>query len=161
MTAEKSMKSRKISCFSLLLASLCIANLVSNAVAQGICIPKPLTVAIACGRVVLASKKGEEPLPGAKVELREKGYEGRIIATVAADKDGCFSFSSVPPGKYVLSILYPDLMQFMVRVRVLKAPKAREARCQIVIALGANALEPCGGGTARVTSDLQSCASNQ
>jgi len=136
-----------------------MANLANKAVAQGICIPEPLKVTAVCGQVVLPSKKGEEPLQGAKIELREKDYEGRTIATVTADESGCFNFSGIQPGKYVLRASYPDLMQFMIRVQVVKAPKAKESQCHILIALGANALEPCGGGFAKVRPSLQSCVS--
>ena len=122
--------------------------------AQGICIPDPLTVAQMDGRVVYLSSQGEEPVAKAVVEVFEYGYKGRQLRKVLTDDNGYFSLRKLRAGKYLLKASKPPyLIRFAVGVNLIEKTEADRGR--IVILLGTNALQPCGGGSASVRNAIR------
>ena len=120
-----------------------------EAAAQGICIPEPLAATAMDGRVVYLSSHGEEPVAKAVVELLEYGYNGKRLRRVLTDDNGFFSLRKLHAGKYLLKASKsPYLIRFAVRVNLIEKTESDNRR--IVISLGTNALEPCGGGSSTV-----------
>ena len=119
--------------------------------AQGICVHKGLTVTSISGKVVSQLERGETPLHDITVRILEDRYKGRVIAQMVTGADGLFSFrKKLKPGKYILEVSYkPYLATYSGRMLV-EAPKANEARTEIVVTLGADFIKPCGGSYAEL-----------
>lgn len=119
--------------------------------AQGICNPDPLTISTVSGQVVESISKGEIPLPEATIQLRKPEYDGQELGRVMSDAEGRFCFTKVKPGQYVLTASYPGLKTFAFRITVVKLPKTQTSKIGLVIGLGSNFNQPCGGGFARLS----------
>lgn len=125
--------------------------------AQGICIPKPIKVTSLSGRIMFPAAKGEEPVSEAIVELREYREGGRVLKMLTTNTDGCFNFGNLKSGKYKIHVKAKGLHQMVVEVRLVKGINPRKSQRYVVIALGADALEPCGGGYSRVGETIGVC----
>ena len=154
----KKRNSKETICKLLIIGSLLVAALrASEAKAQGICIPDQLKVNAVCGQIVFKGEKSEDSVSEGTVELREGKDNGRTVAKTAVDSSGCFSINNLKPGRYILIAKSRGLHQLVVPVHLVKASSMRETPCHIVIALGADAIEPCGGGYAKIRNDAKPC----
>ncbi|MDT4968792.1 MAG: hypothetical protein QOJ64_3529, partial [Acidobacteriota bacterium] len=83
---------------------LLFIGLLTQAVAQGVCVPATLKIATVCGKVISTYSKGEGSLDGAKITVHKGHSGGPIVARVISGANGRFAFEKLRRGKYVLVV---------------------------------------------------------
>jgi hypothetical protein len=113
---------------------------------QGICVADLLTVRSVAGKVVAELNAGEKPLPEASVTLK-KGET--IIAKQSVRMDGSFSFDHMRPGKYLMIVSEPGLIDFYLELEVVRSKRKRDDK-EIVVIMGADFTKECNGSSAEL-----------
>lgn len=124
----------------LLLFSLVIVFCSSKAIAQDVCVIGEKNVAKFEGVVRQADKQA---IPEALVKVYKKSVEEKPIAEVKTDANGRFEIPSLRDGKYIVSVSYPNFVKLVFPVRIAKKEKPN---CKLIVILGWNYNESCGGG---------------
>lgn len=119
----------------------------SNLEAQGICIPKPLTVYAVKGRILFEAAGKAEPLGDATVEISAYGYQKPVLAKMTTPADGRFDLSMVAPGRYYLSTEHPAIIGMRVEIWLQPSKKAIQTVQDIEFVLRNDPGRSCGGGT--------------
>jgi hypothetical protein len=133
-----------------MVVSLLFIGLMTQAVAQGVCVPPTLRIAAVSGQVIRTYSKGEESLEGTTITLRKGHSQGSIVAKVITDAAGRFTFQKIRPGKYVLLVEKSLYITFVFPVQVNKSSKSVTQRNEIIINLGADYNASCGGSYAKL-----------
>jgi len=123
-----------------LLFSLMITFGATKVFAQGVCVIGEKKVGVIQGVVIQADKQA---ILEAKVEVYRKSVEAKPIAEVKTDSDGRFSIPELSAGTYVLSASYPNFVRLVFPVRISKRANPKN---ELLVILGWNSDESCGGG---------------
>ena len=130
--------------------SLLFIGLMTQAIAQGVCVPPTLRIEAVRGKVIRTYSKGKESLDGATITVRKGNSQGSIVAKVITDANGRFTFQKIRHGKYVLVVEKPLYITFLFPVQVNKSSKSAAQPDEIVINLGADYSASCGGSYAEL-----------
>ena len=115
--------------------------------AADICVPPEVGLNWLGGRIVTTSDSGQEPLDGAKIEVFSPGHLDNAIATTLTDTEGRFNFAACEDGRYVVRVSCEHYISFAVQVRL---DRLGTTPRRLLVNLGVNALDACGGGWAKV-----------
>lgn len=129
---------------------LLFIGLVTQAVAQGVCVPPTLKVASVSGKVIRTYSKGEESLHGTTITVRKGDRQAFIVAKVTTDADGRFTLQKMRSGKYLLVVEFPLHETFAFLVHVSKSFKSATRTVEMVIHLGLDPNDACRGGYAEL-----------
>jgi hypothetical protein len=127
-----------------------LSLLAVETIAQGVCVPRRLDVASIHGRAIRTSSKGEEPLDEVSLVLRKKASDGLVVATATTDSSGRFYLGKVRDGDYVLVAERALYIRFLFPVRVRRPRIPSVPQKEIIINLGADYNDSCGGGFAEL-----------
>jgi hypothetical protein len=115
---------------------------------QGICVADTLTVRSVAGKVVGEFNDGEAPLTKASITLK-RGNSGATIASQTVKTDGSFSFDHMRPGKYLMIVSEPGLIDFYLELVVVRS-RVKADEKEIVVIMGADCVKPCCGSSAEL-----------
>jgi hypothetical protein len=128
------------------LTQLLVASVIcGNLHAQGICIPKPLTVHAVKGTVLFEVAGRSEPLSDVTVEVSPYGYKEPPLAKVITPATGRFDLT-VRPGRYYLDVQHAAIIGMRVEIRVQPLKKGGEPK-DVEFVLRNDPARACGGGT--------------
>lgn len=117
--------------------------------AQGICVAERLSVSTVSGKVVSEFNDGEKPLAKATVRLKRGNNSGPVLARQAVKTDGSFRFDHIRPGRYVMIVSEPGLIDFYLDLQV-RGSRAGEEGKEMVVIMGADFTKPCRGSSAEL-----------
>ena len=127
-----------------LLCALILMPVIAQA--QGMCIPKEITVSEVKGRVYF-EYEGERIILDDVVVQVVSQRENRVLAETTTNSEGRFSISRVKAGRYWLRTKHPQIIGIYAELVVTsKPPNSKSPASQIVFVLGGDPSKPCGGG---------------
>lgn len=128
---------------SLLCALLLVTDL---AQAQGMCIPKKITVAEVKGLVFFEYEGKRRVQKGVVVQVISQ-RENRALAETTTNSEGQFSISGIKAGRYWLRTKHPQIIGIDAELIMTSKPSRNDSIApQIVFVLGADPAKSCGGG---------------
>jgi hypothetical protein len=120
--------------------------------AQGVCIPDPLTSSAIRGHVYFEVEGKREALSDVVMELAPYGYDRSVVKKVATDSKGWFEMLNVRPGRYCLSAKHEAMIGLRVELRLKRAKKSGAGDEDIEFILRNDPSKACGGATVRLAS---------
>jgi hypothetical protein len=132
--------------------SVGLATLATVAMAQGVCIPEPLTSAAIRGHVYFEVGGKKEALSDVVMELSPYGYDRPAIRKVATDTKGWFEMLDVRPGHYYLSAKHEAVIGLRVEIRLKRAKKSGAGTEGLEFVLRNDPSKACGGATVTLAS---------
>jgi hypothetical protein len=135
----------------LLLCALLLTPALAQA--QGICIPKKITVTEVKGQVFFEYEGKRRVQEGVVVQIVSQ-RENRVLAETTTNSEGQFSLKGIKAGRYWLRTKHPQIIGIDAElVMTSKLPKSEASVRQIVFVLGADPSKPCGGGKVELVRD--------
>jgi hypothetical protein len=130
------------------------------AMAQGLCIPDPLTSTAIRGHVYFEAGGKKEALADVVMELAPYGYDRPVVKKVVTDSKGWFEMLSVRPGRYYLSAKHEAVIGLRVEIRFKRAKRSGGGDEGLEFVLRNDPSKACGGATVGLASQQARAPSN-
>ncbi len=120
--------------------------------AQGMCIPDPLTSSAIRGHVYFEVDGKRKALSDVVIELSPYGYDRPVVKKAATDFEGSFEMPNVRPGHYYLTAKHAAVIGITVEIHLKRAKNSDEGERGIEFVLRNDPSKACGGATVELAS---------
>ena len=120
------------------------------AMAQGVCIPDPLTSNAIRGHVYFEAGDKKEAMSDTVIELASYGYNRPVVKKVVTDSGGWFEMLGVQPGRYYLSANSKAVIGLTVEIHLKRAKNSGDVDKDFEFILRNDPSKVCGGGTVKL-----------
>lgn len=138
-----------------------MTNLINNiSVAQGVCVQDPISICQVEGALVFGFREKYTIVEKAEVSLIDPFNYENVIASADVEPNGRFKIMDIEPGNYILLAQSEGLITASVDIKILPKnhSKKQDEESLILIILGADFREPCGGSS--ITIKIESYVNN-